>query len=180
MHKRYDIAIEDLRDLLSYNCDTGDLIWRPRPLRFCKDAREQSRWNSRCANKIVKMTIGSSGYQRFKLFDVVYRSHRVCWALHYGEWPEKQIDHINCIPDDNRIVNLREATPSQNAANQRKIKPKTSRLKGAFFNKASGKWLSRIIHEGTVYNLGSFNSDVAAHAAYCAKGMALRGEFFRA
>lgn len=126
------------------------------------------------------MTTSSDGYCRFKLFNVIYRAHRVCWALHYGQWPQKEIDHKNCNPIDNRIINLREATSSQNNGNQRKLTPKTSHLKGAFFNKKEKVWKSRIIHEGVTYELGSFATDTEAHQAYCLKGAELRKQFFRA
>ena len=116
-HVRYGISIEDLRQLISYSPDTGELIWLHRPLRFCKSEREQTRWNSRCAGKFVA-TKDSRGYLRFKLFDVLYKSHRVCWALHYGEWPpvNLHVDHINNIKDDNRIANLQLVTLEENVS----------------------------------------------------------------
>lgn len=116
-HKRYDISIEDLRQLLSYNPETGHLTWLPRPLRFCKSKREQARWNSRCAGRFVA-TKDNRGYLIFKLFDVLYKVHRVCWALHYGEWPHQDlhIDHINEVKDDNRIHNLQLVTIEENTS----------------------------------------------------------------
>lgn len=47
-------------------------------------------------------------------------AHRAAWFLSYGYWPEYFIDHINQKKDDNRLVNLREATPSQNLMNKGK------------------------------------------------------------
>ena len=35
-----------------------------------------------------------------------------------GEWPEDQIDHINRKRDDDRWINLRAATQSQNSYNR--------------------------------------------------------------
>ena len=179
-HKRYDISVEDLRQLISYNPETGELTWLPRPLRFCKSEREQSRWNSRCAGKTVIMTKNSDGYLRFKLFDVVYRSHRVCWAIHSGEWLGQDlfIDHVNNDPSDNRLVNLRVATMAQNNMNQRKIKKKTSSLKGVFWSNKDMAWRSRLIHEGRLYDLGLFYDEQLAHQSYCELAKELRGEFF--
>ena len=43
--------------------------------------------------------------------------HRLVWALVYGRFP-KQIDHLNGIKTDNRLVNLREVTTSENDQNR--------------------------------------------------------------
>lgn len=59
-----------------------------------------------------------SGYGVLTMFGNQYRMHRVAWALHYGEWPANQIDHINRDRSDNRIANLRDATSRENNANR--------------------------------------------------------------
>ena len=65
------------------------------------------------------------------------------------------IDHINGIKDDNRIINLRSVTKSQNAMNMKNVK-------GVFFCKRSKKWIANImVNYKTIY-LGSFiNKDEA-------------------
>ena len=48
-----------------------------------------------------------------------YLSHRLAWFYVHGKWPKGWIDHINHDRLDNRIENLRDATPSQSACNRR-------------------------------------------------------------
>ena len=43
--------------------------------------------------------------------------HCMAWALVYGRFP-RQIDHLNGIKTDNRLVNLREVTTSENDQNR--------------------------------------------------------------
>lgn len=178
-HKRYDISVEDLRQLISYNPETGRLTWLSRPLQFCKSERDQKRWNSRCAGKFIS-TPDAFGYLRFKLFNILYKEHRVCWALYYGEWPPQNmhIDHINNNPSDNRIQNLRLATPSENSMNQGKPRSGTSSFKGVYWNSNAGKWASKIMCEGDYTYLGFFSTEEDAHLAYCQAGRELHGEFF--
>lgn len=69
--------------------------------------------------------IDSKGYITIKHDGVAIKAHRIAWALHYGEWPEQELDHINRDERDNRIVNLRLADRFINNQN-RVFKPKLS------------------------------------------------------
>lgn len=59
----------------------------------------------------------SEGYGRVYLHTKEYRAHHICWYLHYGIWPSKEIDHKNRIRDQNNIDNLRESTDAQQTNN---------------------------------------------------------------
>ena len=63
--------------------------------------------------------VDGQGYRRVGLFGKHFQAHRIVWMLVHGEWPTGDLDHINGVPGDNRIENLRIATSSQNAANRR-------------------------------------------------------------
>ena len=68
--------------------------------------------------KYVKITgVNSNGYIRVYIKSKEYLAHRVCWFLNYEEWPKKSIDHINRIKTDNRLNNLREASPAEQLRN---------------------------------------------------------------
>ena len=44
--------------------------------------------------------------------------HWAIWAWHHGQFPTKQIDHINGVETDNRFENLREVSSSENMLNR--------------------------------------------------------------
>jgi hypothetical protein len=66
--------------------------------------------------------------------------HRIIWAVHYGEDPELQIDHINGDGADNRLCNLRLATNAQNCMNARIDRRNKVGVKNVF----RVKWSNRV------------------------------------
>ena len=70
----------------------------------------------------MKKTKNHGGYERV-LFYVDgksrhYRVHRLVWEAFRGPIPDGyEIDHINTVRDDNRLVNLRCVTPKENQNN---------------------------------------------------------------
>lgn len=59
----------------------------------------------------------NAGYVEITVDAKRYRAHRLAWLYMTGEWPKHMIDHINLDGTDNRWLNLRAATHSQNLAN---------------------------------------------------------------
>ena len=81
------------------------------------------------------------GYLRFQFQGKFYQAHRVAWLLYYGQYPSQWIDHINGDPTDNRICNLRQATPSQNALNRRaSVGSSSSGAVGVCWHRRLKKW----------------------------------------
>jgi len=60
----------------------------------------------------------AGGYVIINLNRRAQYAHRLAWLYVYREWPDKDIDHINSVRDDNRIVNLRRATRAENLAHK--------------------------------------------------------------
>lgn len=185
MAKRIVPTPEQLRELLSYEAETGKLYWKERRQELFKDAPCNPRsalcrkWNDRYAGKEALANVGTPGYLRGAIFDTGVMAHRVIWAMVYGFWSEKQIDHINGVKTDNRIENLREASSSENKFNRGAQSNNTSGFKGVDWSKSNKKWRARIGVNRKVINLGAYATPELAYAAYCEAAKKYHGEFCR-
>jgi hypothetical protein len=77
----------------------------------------------------VKST-DTQGYYILSFQYKILLQHRVAWYFHYGEWPQRQIDHINRDKKDNRIENLREVGHRENAQNTENFNSGARKPKG--------------------------------------------------
>jgi hypothetical protein len=92
----------------------------------------------------------------------------------------RRVDHRNGDTLDNRKLNLRPCTNTQNIRNQRPHADKrTSKLKGVYFNRDRGKFRAQIMVDRKKYNLGTFADELDAARAYDAAAVKLHGEFAR-
>jgi hypothetical protein len=136
---------------------------------------------SRITNKSDPFTAKNNwGYILIKTHGRTYRAHRLAWLYVYGEFPELQIDHINGVPDDNRIENLRIATLAENMRNLRKKRTgATSQFKGVSRRKGSEKWQAAIRVPGRKHqkHLGNFDCEHEAAHAYNKAAIEHFGEF---
>jgi hypothetical protein len=73
---------------------------------------------ARCKNKkgYVVFTLHYNGER------IQVKAHRAVWIAKYGLPCPEIIDHINRIKDDNRVINLRDASPRLNSNNRRSYK----------------------------------------------------------
>lgn len=119
----------------------------------------------------VGWTLGSvhkrTGYIEVGVLGKHVYGHRLAWALAHGEWPQSAIDHINGDKSDNRICNLRLATPKLNGENIRKpSKNNTSGFLGVTFCTHTKLWRAQITVEGQHKCLGRFDAPEVAYQAY--------------
>lgn len=143
--------IGELRKVLSYDPETGVVAWKAKPSR----------------NIRVGAPVGSvsRGYLKTRVRGTEYMVHRLAWALHYGQWPEHEIDHINGVKSDNRIANLRDVPRKVNAQNIRR--PKANNKAGAIGVVLDhGRYSARITIDGRCRHIGMFGTLDEAHQAY--------------
>lgn len=159
------ITPELCRQLLRYEPETGKLFWLPRCAELSASAGSASRFNILFAGKEAFTTVQGQGYLCSAIYHASYRAHRVAWAIHFGQWPQFEIDHINGDRQNNRIANLRAATATENNRNLAKPKNNTSGAVGVTWCPRSGKWQARIVVSNVAKSLGYHNSFEDALAA---------------
>lgn len=120
------------------------------------------------------------GYVKIKLKGKELLAHRVMWEMVNGTIPDgMEIDHRNGVKTDNRISNLRLATPFQNRCNAGKRAHNTTGLKGVFWDKSRAKWVAYIGVNGTQINLGRHITKGLAAVAYAKAALRFHGQFAR-
>ena len=174
-----------LRRILLYDPSTGRLTWRERgPELFdCEDRYVQQvmkGWNSRYAGKPALVQTGTNNrYLQGLIGGVGVMSHRAAWMIYHGTPIPNglQIDHINGDVTDNRIGNLRLATPQQNTFNSPGQPNSASRYKGVSWLSKAGRWRASVKVKGRFKELGLYATQEEAHSAYMAATEKLHGDF---
>jgi hypothetical protein len=96
------------------------------------------------------------------------RMHRIVMNLYPGN-SEILVDHIHAeAKNDNRKINLRIATGSQNCMNRGLMNTNTSGVTGVMFDENTGSWLASITKDYNMIRLGyyiNFDDAVAARKA---------------
>jgi len=87
------IDLDHLRSVLDYNPDTGVFTWRT-----SHHAR------ARCGE--VAGNVSVQGYLRIGVQGQVVLAARLAWFYIYGEWPKRQVVHVDGNRLNNRLVNL--------------------------------------------------------------------------
>jgi hypothetical protein len=145
---------ERLMEVVTYTAETGEFVRR---------------------NSVSNVSAGpvcprpsKNGYLRMRIDGKLYYLHRLAWLYVHGAWPSSLADHKDGDKTNNRIDNIRDATHAQNLQNVAAKGRGVSGLRGAYFDKASGKWQAKIMRNYRSISLGYYDTPELAHAAYLA------------
>lgn len=145
------IARDLVCDLLDYDPHTGIFTWR--------------KTYSQAKAGATAGQVSTWGYIRIPIMGKKYTAHQLAWLIFFGEWPSKQIDHIDGDKKNNAIKNLRLVTPSLNQLYN--DKPRKGNKTGLLGVSMMGKkFKAQIKVDGVIRHLGSFTDKESAHAAY--------------
>lgn len=170
-HGALMITLDRLRDVLSYDPETGVWKW------------VVTRANRRPAGSIAGSLSKTIGYREIRVDGQLYRAARLAYFYMTGEWPE-EVDHRDLDRTNDRWENLRLATRQQNSGNQRVRAHNSLGIKGVRIKvgrkgkiQQTGKrFVARIAGK----NLGCFATADEASAAYFKAAKEMFGEFARA
>lgn len=139
------LTFEKAKELFTYDRETGIIKWRKRII-------------GQRANLVAGSTnFNGDGYTRIRFNGKQYKAHRIAMLLSYGFYGDGlQVDHINHVRDDNRLINLRFVTRSGNRRNQTRRSDNITGITGVYYDKNIRKYMAQINVGGVNIRLGSF------------------------
>lgn len=163
IHSRDDLTQELLMHLLTYEPDTGLFTWL-NPIKRVKPGTPAG-----CTRK--------DGYVVIKISSLAFKAHRLAHLYMTGTWPVSG-DHKDGNPSNNRWLNIRPTTHSQNCMN-RVMRVGETGISGVGLEKRGKKpmYRARIKANNQRVYLGQFTNPEQAEAAVTAARLALHGEF---
>jgi hypothetical protein len=164
-HTKQTPSAERLRTLLHYCEETGQFTWRV------------NRGGKAIAGTIAG-TPDKHGYICINVDCRLYKAHRLAWLYVHGEWPEREIDHIDGHPANNSISNLRVADRHDQNRNRRINKTNRLGVKGV--RQFGLRFEARIKVNYQNIVIGRYDTAQEAHAAYVREATRRFGEFARA
>lgn len=162
-----------LLECVVYEEQTGLLRWLHRPRRHFRDDRQYKSWNKRFEGKQAFATpTGAQDYLCGQLDSRTLLAHRVVWKIVTGEEPPCLIDHEDTDGFNNRWINLRDATLSQNRIN-------SEAAEGVHRLKNGMGWQAYIGVNRKLIHLGTFSTEIEAKKVRADATKKYYGEFAR-
>lgn len=149
---------EQLNYYFEYHRDAGKLYWKNHW------AANKKKFLGKEAGSLS--TKGGKKYREIMVEGVTFPVHRLIFFLENDEYP-KMVDHFDGDTLNNHHSNLRKSNQSHNMRNLKFHRDNKDRLAGCYYDKKQRKWKARVELNNVRYNLGSFDTQLKAHLAYC-------------
>lgn len=170
------LPVSVLREVVNYEAETGEFTWRKRPAWHFPEGKptpeaRAGMWNGKYAGRKAFTSLDPRGYARGAVGGKTLYAHRAALAILNGHWPDGEVDHINGDKSDNRAVNLRVVSHSENRRNTENYRNAQVRRMAQALQAESRKtaypipgvrrqgvstWAARIKIGGVEKHLGSF------------------------
>lgn len=159
-----DLTNEDLHSMFMYDHITGNLYWKVSLTNRVKVGDEVGSF--------------SAGYLTTSIFGVRFQVHRLVWMMFNGVIPDDLfIDHIDGDGVNNRLLNLRLATYTENNRNSASRGGK-SKYKGVYWFKRDSKWQAQLQVGDKKQHIGYFDNEEDAAEAYKRAASEIHKDFF--
>lgn len=159
------ITIDRLKEVLSYDEDSGNFFWKKR-----LSQRSSVGKLAGCKNK-KRLEIRIDGQ--------LYLAHKLAWFMKTGNWPYHEIDHKDLNGLNNSFKNLRYANHSLNGANIRAHKDNALGVKGVTYEKSRKKYVAQLSCGGKKVLYKRFDAMDDAKQAYDLAASQYFGEYAR-
>ena len=131
-----------LLEYFHYDAANGLLTWKKKP-------------STKIAIGAPVGYVSADGYYYGGFKGKTIKLHRAIFLMWHGYLPD-YIDHVDGNRTNNRIVNLREATMTENNRNCRLQKNNSSGTVGVSWNDSRKKWVAMIWHNAKAVPLGRY------------------------
>lgn len=135
-----------LKELVHYNPDTGAFV-------------------NRKSAKVLGRVTKDTGYVMFRLSGVQHYAHRLAVFYMTGAWPSEDTDHANGVRHDNRWLNIKAKSYSENQQN-RGGPQKNNKLGLLGVRRFGSRFMAQIRVNREYHYLGLHPTPELAHAAY--------------
>lgn len=144
------ISESRLKEMLHYDPVSGVFTWKV----------DRSRTKAGC----IAASKTGKGYLTVMIDGKRHSLHRLAFIFMGEPEPPEFVDHINGDRADNRWANLRTATMTQNARNQRRHSTNTTGLPGVIWDQRT-RWRAYAYLDGRYLALGRYHTLLDAAAA---------------
>lgn len=165
-----DLTAAQLRELVSYDPETGVFVWLRRPSAMFATQRGASSWNAKYPGKRAGSANQSNRYETIRIFDCGHYAHRLAWLYMNGEMPKFEIDHKDGNGFNNKYSNLRDVNSRINSENLRQARKSKKKYRLGVYEIVSRKlkkpFTASIKVKGKAIFLGYFETEDQAYDAY--------------